>query len=79
MHRLQNRQQQEIDKPERIIDAKRQFRNQITQQNQQRTQTVEDQENARLRLKQNQYARRSHDRLQTRHSDEQKPVEFLVR
>ncbi len=43
-----------------------------------RTQAVEDQANDRLRLKQSQYAQRSLDRIQTRRTDEQKPVEFLV-
>ena len=36
LQRIQNRQQEEIDKSERIIDAKRQYRNQILNQNHQR-------------------------------------------
>ena len=35
-HRIQTRQQNETDKSERIIDAKRQFRSQIVHQNHQR-------------------------------------------
>ncbi|CAF4773397.1 unnamed protein product, partial [Rotaria magnacalcarata] len=43
--RCQNNLQQETEKSERIIDAKRQFRSQIIHQNHQRTQAVEDQAN----------------------------------
>ncbi|CAF1001100.1 unnamed protein product [Adineta steineri] len=69
---IQNRQQQELDKSDRIMEAKRQQRNQIIHQNHQRTQAVEEQANDRIRFKQNQYAQRSFDTTQARHSNEQK-------
>ncbi|CAF2569114.1 unnamed protein product [Rotaria sp. Silwood2] len=76
--RIQNRQQQNIDKSERIIDAKRQYRSQVIHENHQRTQTVDNQANERLRFKQNQYAQRSSDRIQTRRLNEQKTAEIQV-
>ncbi|CAF3516562.1 unnamed protein product [Rotaria sordida] len=77
--RIQNRQQQEIDKSERIINTKRQYRNQVLHQNYQRTQAVENQDHERLRFKQNQYAQRSSDRIQTRRLNEQKTAELAQR
>ena len=43
-----------------------------------RTQAVEDQTNDRLRFKQNQYAQRSLDRVQTRRSNDEKSAELPV-
>ncbi|CAF4702804.1 unnamed protein product, partial [Rotaria socialis] len=77
--RFQNRLQQETEKSDRIIGAKRQFRSQIIHQNHQRTQAVEDQVNQKLRCKQNQYAQRSSDRIQTRRLNEQRTTELSVR
>ncbi|CAF3421527.1 unnamed protein product [Rotaria socialis] len=74
--RFQNRLQQETEKSDRIIGAKRQFRSQIIHQNHQRTQAVEDQVNQKLRCKQNQYAQRSSDRIQTRRLNEQRTTEL---
>ncbi|CAF1143769.1 unnamed protein product [Rotaria sp. Silwood1] len=77
--RIQNRQQHGIEKSEQIIDAKRQYRSQVIHQNHQRTQAVENQANERLRFKQNQYAQRSSDRVQTRRLNEQKAADLQQR
>ncbi|CAF1445134.1 unnamed protein product [Adineta ricciae] len=79
VQRIQNRQQQETDKSERIMDAKRQHRNQIMYQNQQRTQAAEERANDQTNFRQSQYAQRVLDYAQTRQVGEQKAAEQAQR
>ncbi|CAF0728052.1 unnamed protein product [Didymodactylos carnosus] len=74
---IANRQQQEIDKAERILNAKKYHRQQAIHSEHQRTQTVQNDEQNRLRLKQSQYAQKSFDSYQRQVDKEQNDAELL--